>query len=130
MSTSTSAISRRRLVALFGTAAGSSVFAAACQTGGQAPGAPGAPAGGGKASIRWQFRGSDADLKAAQDFVATSFAKTHPNIELTIEPAPDQRDEKLVTAMAGGNAPDVFESWTDNVTQYADRGQVLGTPYR
>ena len=27
--------------------------------------------------------------------------------------------------MVGGNAPDVFESWSDNVTQFADRGQVL-----
>jgi multiple sugar transport system substrate-binding protein len=76
-------------------------------------------------SLRWQFRGSADDLKAAQKFVSDTFLKDHPNIKLTIEPAPDNRDEKLIAAMVAGTAPDVFESWTDNVTQFADRGQVM-----
>lgn len=113
-------LSRRHVVLTLSTAAVSSFMAAACQPATQAP-----RQAGGRASIRWQFRGSDEDLKAAQGFVEQTFLKTHPNIELTIEPAPDGRDEKLVAAMVGGNAPDVFESWTDNVTQFADRGQVL-----
>ncbi|HEY3079465.1 MAG TPA: extracellular solute-binding protein, partial [Chloroflexota bacterium] len=99
--------------------------AAAKPTEAPKPAAAAPATGGSKVTVRWQFRGSDADLKAAQDYVTQTFGKEKPNIELTIEPAPDGRDEKLIAAMVGGNAPDVFESWTDNVTQYADRGQVL-----
>jgi multiple sugar transport system substrate-binding protein len=76
-------------------------------------------------NIRWQFRGSADDLKAAQKFLDDTFSKAHANIKTTIEPAPDNRDEKLITSMVANTSPDVFESWTDNVTQYADRGQVL-----
>jgi multiple sugar transport system substrate-binding protein len=119
-------MSRRRFVGL--AAVSLTPLLAACARPGSQPGAPegGAPAAkpGAKAAVRWQFRGSDADLQAAQTFLAETFAKKYANIEVSIEPAPDQRDEKLVAAMVGGNAPDVFESWTDNVTQYADRGQV------
>lgn len=75
-------------------------------------------------NVRWQFRGSADDLKGAQKFLDDTFGKQNPNIKVSIEPAPDSRDEKLVAAMVGGNAPDVFESWSDNVTQFADRGQV------
>jgi multiple sugar transport system substrate-binding protein len=131
MSTLGRGTSRRRIVGLVGAAFLTPLVAAACGQGGQAGTsgggtAGGTPAGGGaKASIRWQFRGSDDDLKAAQTFLGDTFAKQHANIDVSIEPAPDARDEKLVTAMVAGNAPDVFESWTDNVTQFADRGQVL-----
>jgi multiple sugar transport system substrate-binding protein len=89
-----------------------------------------ASASGAKVTIRWQNRSNDAAIKMANDYIAQTFAKDKPNIEVTIEPAPDNRDEKLIAAMVGGNAPDVFESWTDNVTQFADRGQVLDVePY-
>jgi multiple sugar transport system substrate-binding protein len=125
-------LTRRRFV---GLAAGAltPLMAAACSPGGQQTpggspneGGTGAPAAtGAKSTVRWQFRGSDEDLKAAQTFLADTFSRNNPNIAVSMEPAPDQRDEKLVAAMVGGNAPDVFESWTDNVTQYADRGQVL-----
>lgn len=119
---------RRGVLGALGAAAGASALLAAC--GGDAPASPaaGAPSSGGaaaKGEVRWQFRGSDEDLKAAQAFVDSTFGKDKPNIKVKLEPAPDGRDEKLVAAMVGGNAPDVFESWTDNVTQYADRGQVL-----
>lgn len=81
-------------------------------------------------TVRWQFRGNDEELKSSQDYINDAFVKANPNIKVTLEPAPDGRDEKLVTAMVGGNAPDVFESWSDNVTQYADRGQVMDVePY-
>lgn len=89
-----------------------------------APAAQGSSGGGVSGNIRWQFRGSADDLKGAEKFVQDTFGKDHPNIKVSIEPAPDARDEKLVAAMVGGNAPDIFESWSDNVTQYADRGQV------
>jgi multiple sugar transport system substrate-binding protein len=65
------------------------------------------------------------DIKGGQEAVDKFFAPKNPNIKVKVEPAPDQqRDEKLIASMVAGTAVDVFESWTDNVTQYADRGQV------
>ena len=85
-----------------------------------------APKSGAPAEIRWQFRGQDVDIKGGQEALDKYFKPNHPNIKVTIEAAPDdQRDEKLIASMVAGTAPDVFESWTDNVTQFADRGQVL-----
>jgi multiple sugar transport system substrate-binding protein len=83
------------------------------------------PSGGAPVEVRWEFRGDDISIKGGEEAVAKLFAPNRPNIKVRIEPAPDQqRDEKLIAAMVAGTAPDVFESWTDNVTQYADRGQV------
>lgn len=76
--------------------------------------------------INWEFRGDDVSVQGGQKAVDEFFTPENPNITVKIQVAPDQqRDEKLVAAMVAGTAPDVFESWTDNVTQYADRGQVL-----
>lgn len=80
---------------------------------------------GAPVEIRWEFRGADIDVKGGQEAVDKLFTPNNPNIKVVIQPAPDQqRDEKLIASMVAGTAPDVFESWTDNVTQYADRGQV------
>lgn len=75
--------------------------------------------------IRWQFRGSPADLKGAQLTLTKSFVPAHPNIKVTIEPAPNNRDEKLIAQMVAGDPPDVFETWGDNVQQFAEKGQVV-----
>lgn len=114
---------------------GGATLLAACGGAGSTPAAggssaqnaaSGAPKSSAPAEIRWQFRGQDVDIKGGQGALDTFFKQTNPNIKVTIEAAPDdQRDEKLIAAMVAGTAPDVFESWTDNVTQYADRGQVL-----
>ena len=85
--------------------------------------APSAQVGSGT-EIRWQFRGSPDDLKAAQLTLTKSFVPQHGNIKVTIEPAPDNRDEKLIAQMVAGTAPDVFETWGDNVQQFAEKGQV------
>ncbi|GEM_PF-231386 len=86
--------------------------------------APAAHVGSGGTEIRWQFRGSPDNLKAAQDTLTKSFVPKNANIKVTIEPAPDNRDEKLIAQMVAGTAPDVFETWGDNVQQYAEKGQV------
>jgi len=74
--------------------------------------------------IRWQFRGEPSDLKGAQLTLTKSFVPANPKIKVTIEPAPDNRDEKLIAQMVAGTAPDVFETWGDNVQQFAEKGQV------
>lgn len=86
--------------------------------------APSAVVGEGTA-IRWQFRGSPANLKDAQNALQKTFVPKNPNIKVTIEPAPDNRDEKLIAQMVAGTAPDIFETWSDNVQQFAEKGQVV-----
>ena len=75
------------------------------------------------AEIRFMAGGEDA--KGAEAIYAAKFHPEHPNIRVTVQPSPEGRDEKLIASMVAGNAPDVFLSWRDNVTQFADRGQVL-----
>ena len=89
----------------------------------QAPAAKPA-ASGNVVTVRYQNRSDDVTIKAETAVIQEIFEKNNPNIKVAIEPAPDGRDEKLITAMVGGNAPDVFESWSDNVTHFADKGQV------
>ena len=77
------------------------------------------------ATLRWEFRVSQEDLDRAKASLEKFTAK-NPTITVNMELAPDQqRDEKLVTAMVGGTAPDVFEAWGDIVYKFADKGQVL-----
>ncbi|HYI25231.1 MAG TPA: extracellular solute-binding protein, partial [Thermomicrobiales bacterium] len=76
--------------------------------------------------IRWESRSQTTEFQAIETAIREDFEPNNPNIKVVIEQAPDQeRDEKLLTAMVAGTAPDLFESWSDNVTQFADRGQVL-----
>ena len=68
---------RRRILGSLGAALGASAFLAACG-GDSAPagGSAAAPAAGGasaKGEVRWQFRGSDEELKAAQSYVDSTF---------------------------------------------------------
>ena len=75
--------------------------------------------------IRWQNRNNDAYRVAAQKLFETDYLAKHPGVRVQIESAPPDRDTKLLAGFAAGDAPDVFESWTDNVTQFADKGAVL-----
>jgi multiple sugar transport system substrate-binding protein len=43
--------------------------------------------------------------------VLAAFRETHPEINATFEYNPDSYDEKLLTGLAAGNAPDVFLWW-------------------
>jgi len=144
-------ITRRRFIAL-GTAAAGGILLAACSAatppaptaapaapGTAAPGAPtaapaaaptAAPAAqsaptGAQSTVRWQNRSGADVIKASQDYLDKNFAAKNPNIKVAVEPAPDGRDAKLIASMVAGTAPDVWETWSDNVTQFADRGQVL-----
>ena len=45
------------------------------------------------------------------DAVLAAFREDHPQIDATFEYNPDAYDEKLLTGLAAGNAPDVFLWW-------------------
>lgn len=118
----TARVSRRTL--LQATAAGAAALAV------EASPAPSAGltalAQGDPVQIRWEFRGNPEIFATAQGIIEETFHAENPDIRVTMERAPDtERDERLLTAMVAGTAPDVFETWGDNVTRFADRDQVV-----
>lgn len=94
-------------------------------------GPAGGPAGGTAPArrlggeLRYLLRGGSPDeAKATQGFIDDTFTK-RTGVKVSVEPTSGNVDEKLTAAMIGGNAQDVFDTWLDNVTPYAERGQVL-----
>ncbi len=76
--------------------------------------------------LRYQLVGTSPDeIWVAQDFLNATFGRQFPDVQVTVEPAPDDRDKQMLAGMSAGNAPDVFDTWRDDVVKYADRGQVL-----
>lgn len=76
-------------------------------------------------SVRYLLRGGTPDeIKVTQEYLDKNFTP-QSGVKVTVEPTDAMADEKLTAAMIGGTAQDVFDTWRDNVTQFADRGQVL-----
>lgn len=96
--------------------------APAATTGASAQAAPARKVGG---MVRYLLRGGSPDeVKATQSFLDANFTK-QTDVKVSVEPTDANADEKLTAAMIGGTAQDVFDTWLGNITQYADRGQVL-----
>ncbi len=84
-----------------------------------------APARKASGTVRYLLRaGSPDETKSTQDFLDKNFTP-QSGVKVTVEPTDAMADEKLTAAMVGGTAQDVFDTWLDNVTQFADKGQVL-----
>jgi multiple sugar transport system substrate-binding protein len=76
--------------------------------------------------LRYQLVSSAAsEVQQTQALIDQYFTSMYPNVSVTVEPQPENRDEQLVTSMIGGNAPDVFDTWRDDVARYDAVGQVL-----
>ena len=83
----------------------------------------------GKVTIRWMTRavdwgGQEAGL-AVPEQVKKYFNAEHPDVEVSIEPAPPQWVEKVVASMVAGDAVDVFEAWPDIFHEWVERDQIL-----
>ena len=88
-----------------------------------------APPAAEQVTIRWMTRavdwgGQQAGLEVPK-LVEKYFTPEHPNIKVVIEPAPQQWEEKLLTAMIAGDAPDVFEAWPDIFNSWVERDLIL-----
>ena len=138
-------LTRRNFVQMWAGLAGATLLAACGSTAATntttsgvnpsaAPGGTGATTGSSPAAIptrkasgtiRYLLRAGSADeAKLTQDFLDKNFTP-QSGVKVTVEPTDAMADEKLTAAMIAGTAQDVFDTWLDNVTQYADRGQVL-----
>ncbi len=99
-----------------------------------APAAPAAPAASGGAAaapaaavtpIRWMSRASVEENPIIQKHMDEVFSAKNPNIKVSIEPAPDGFEEKLLAQMVAGTAVDVFEAWGNIFFKWTERDLLL-----
>ena len=79
-----------------------------------------------RGALRYQLvAAAPAEIQVAQDLIDSEFRRVFPDVSVTVEPAPSNRRDLLLAGMADGTAPDVFDTWRDDVVAYAAHGQVL-----
>ncbi len=62
---------------------------------------------GEKVKIKWATWGNPGELGRFQEFTKDYNAK-HPDVEVELIPIPGEYDQKILTQLAGGTAPDAF----------------------
>jgi len=62
------------------------------------------------------------DGLAMQQKVADDYMKDHPNVKIEIESVPDQYGTKILTQIAGGDAPDIFQIGDGDVRLFMEKG--------
>ncbi|WP_251552217.1 sugar ABC transporter substrate-binding protein [Neobacillus muris] len=70
-----------------------------------------------------------SDAKKEEDMwkeIVANYNKDFPDVKVNIETIPwANRDQKVLTALAANNGPDVFYAIPDQMPQYADAGMLL-----
>ena len=89
-----------------------------------------APKPAGKARVRFMTRaaaqgGGLESVRDITDVLLTEFVAKHPDIDLSIEPAPNQWVEKQLAAMLAGDAWDVFQAWASVWDPWVARDLIL-----
>ncbi len=62
---------------------------------------------GEKVKIKWATWGNPGELTRHQEFTK-DFNARHPDIEAELIPIPGEYDQKILTQLTGGTAPDLF----------------------
>lgn len=84
---------------------------------------------GGKVKIKWATWGNPGELTRFQEFTKDFNAK-HPNIQAELIPIPGEYDQKILTQLTGGNAPDVFYAGDGFISKLIETGSIAElTPY-
>lgn len=130
-------LSRRGFLRLSGMTAGAALLAA-CAPSGAPAAAPAqgeaaageAPAGAANevryASFDWfaMVPGQTWDVYN-QEEAFPQFESEHPDVTLVWEPHGDGWEEKVLTQMAAGTAPDVMSTWPPVINTWAEKQQLL-----
>lgn len=65
-----------------------------------------------------------------QEQIAGNYMKDHGNVKISIESVPDQYGTKLLTQIAAGEAPDIFQIGDGDVSMFMKKGALEDlTPY-
>jgi len=96
--------------------------------GAEAPEAPEAPAATGEpVQCTWWHNGTGEPLLSFWQGLADAYTAQHPNVTFQVQAFQNEEfDTVLPTAIAGGTAPDIFQSWggTDLIN-YVNEGVVM-----
>jgi multiple sugar transport system substrate-binding protein len=129
-------LSRRNFLRLSGVTAGAAILAACAPSGGPAAApAAGDTAGEAPAAATTEIRYSSWDWFAYvpgqiwadynQNEAFPEFQSEHPDITPVWEPHGDAWEEKALTQMAAGTAPEVMATWPPIVNTWAEKQQLL-----
>lgn len=62
--------------------------------------------------------------------IANNYMKTHPGVKIQIESVPDNYGTKILTEVAAGDAPDIFQIGDGDVAMFRSKGAITNlTPY-
>jgi multiple sugar transport system substrate-binding protein len=75
-----------------------------------------------KVAVRWQ---DWPDWEPDIDKLMALFEEKLPNIKVEFEPLTDDFEDKTLTQMVAGNAPDVMTGWGAVFRKWAEKGQLL-----
>ncbi|MGO4184639.1 sugar ABC transporter substrate-binding protein [Paenibacillus sp. TAF43_2] len=77
----------------------------------------------GKVKIKWATWGNPGELTRFQDFT-NDFNKKHPEIEAELIPIPGEYDQKILTQLSGGTAPDIFYAGDAFIVKLIENGSI------
>ncbi|AGA57669.1 ABC-type sugar transport system, periplasmic component [Thermobacillus composti KWC4] len=84
---------------------------------------------GEKVKIKWATWGNPGELTRFQEFTKEFNAK-HPNIEAELIPIPGEYEQKILTQLSGGTAPDAFYAGDGTIVKLIENGTIEElTPY-
>ncbi|NBC72742.1 extracellular solute-binding protein [Paenibacillus sacheonensis] len=103
-----------------------SILLQACSSGnneGQTEGGDTSPPKGEKVKITWATWGNPGELTRFQEFTKDFNAK-HPDIEAELIPIPGEYDQKILTQLTGGKAPDIFYAGDAFIVKLIENGSI------
>ncbi|MCT8137037.1 sugar ABC transporter substrate-binding protein [Anaerobacillus sp. CMMVII] len=65
------------------------------------------------------------DAFQIQQRLAEEYMDKNPNIKIEVESVPDGYGQRILTQVASGVAPDIFQIGEDDIRTYADRGAII-----
>ncbi|MDQ8737914.1 sugar ABC transporter substrate-binding protein [Paenibacillus sp. LHD-38] len=78
---------------------------------------------GEKVKIKWATWGNPGELTRFQDFTK-DFNERHPDIEAELIPIPGEYDQKILTQLSGGTAPDLFYAGDAFIVKLIENGSI------
>ncbi len=107
------------------TGAGLAIAACVPAPAGEAGTGEGGSAGTEVTTIRFMSRAGATNLPTYEEVLSTDFRELYPNIEVSVEPAPDGWIDKLLAQMVAGTAVDIFQAWGNIFFNWTERDLLL-----
>jgi multiple sugar transport system substrate-binding protein len=84
---------------------------------------------GGKIKIKWATWGNPGELGRFQEFT-DQYNKNNPDVDVELIPIPGEYEQKILTQLSGGTAPDAFYSGDGTIVKLIENNTIEElTPY-